>query len=98
MNGKVALVTGAARGIGRAIARRLADQGARVVLADIDSAVTEVARDLGGLAQVAELHRMEFKSCGRLDILVNNAGILGDARLGMIAPDMIDRVLATNLS
>lgn len=107
MNGKVAVVTGAARGIGLAVARRLAGQGARVVLADLDPSVADVAAALGGAALVAdmgdpagvaELYRMVFKTCGRLDILVNNAGILGDARLGMIAPDMIDRVLATNLS
>ncbi|HLO76880.1 MAG TPA: SDR family NAD(P)-dependent oxidoreductase [Magnetospirillum sp.] len=107
MNGKVAVVTGAARGIGLAIARRLAGAGVRVVLTDVDPSVAETARELDGLAQVAdmgdaaqvaELYRTVFKSCGRVDILVNNAGILGDARLGMIAPDMIDRVLATNLA
>ena len=86
---KTALVTGAARGIGLAIARRLAAGGARVALLDLDrGAVETAARSVGGEAMpvVADVTRAaEVETAvaqvmgrwGRLDILVNNAGITG---------------------
>ena len=86
---KTALVTGAARGIGLAIARRLAAGGARVALLDLDrGAVEAAARSVGGEAMpvVADVTRAaEVETAvaqvmgrwGRLDILVNNAGITG---------------------
>ena len=103
---KVAVVTGAARGIGRATAQRLVSDGFRVVLAGLGDDVLAVAGAMGGdgvradvsrADDVAALYRHVHRTYGRLDVLVNNAGILGDARLGMIAADMIDHVLATNL-
>lgn len=103
---KVAVVTGAARGIGRATAQRLVSDGFRVVLAGLGDDVLAVAEAMGGdgvkadvsrAEDVAALYRHVHRTYGRLDVLVNNAGILGDARLGMIAADMIDHVLATNL-
>lgn len=100
MNGKVAVVTGAGRGIGLATATLLAARGAavlRVGLAADDGAADYVVADMGRPDQVSALYRTVHQRFGRLDILVNNAGILGDARLGMIGQDMMQRVLAVNL-
>ena len=94
MDGKVAVVTGAGRGIGLATARLLAARGATVLRVGLGD---EEAGDMGEPAQVAALWRQVHKRFGRLDILVNNAGILADARLGMIAQDMMRRALAVNL-
>ncbi|HET7701878.1 MAG TPA: bifunctional aldolase/short-chain dehydrogenase [Candidatus Limnocylindrales bacterium] len=87
--GRIALVTGAGSGIGRAIAHRLAGEGACVVIADIDSANAEaVARDLGATdptisvtadvtdeAQVADAFRRAVLAFGGVDLVVNNAGL-----------------------
>jgi 3-oxoacyl-[acyl-carrier protein] reductase len=86
---KTALVTGAARGIGFAIASRLAAEGARVAVLDLDSAAAaSAAEKIGGSAlaltadvtknaEVAAAIRRVMDAWGRLDILVNNAGITG---------------------
>lgn len=95
---RVALVTGAGRGIGAAIARRLHDEGASVVLADRDGdAAAVLAADLGGervlavavdVTARAELDALmaRIKSdLGGLDLLVNNAGIIRDGFLAKLA-------------
>ena len=92
LDGKIAIVTGAARGIGRAIADLLARSGVSVLLQDIDGAtlqetcnrLQEQGRDIlasqGDVSQVEDIQRMIDKTInawGRVDILVNNAGIGG---------------------
>jgi NAD(P)-dependent dehydrogenase (short-subunit alcohol dehydrogenase family) len=86
LDSKVAIVTGAARGIGLAIAKRLADAGATVVLSDIDAAAVQAAAtgipgaegaacDVSDEAQVAALVQGAVKRHGHLDVFVSNAGI-----------------------
>lgn len=99
MQGKVAVVTGAGRGIGQAAARLLAARGATVLRTSLGEEEGEdyFRADMGDPDEVAALYRHVHKRFGRLDILVNNAGMLGDARLGMIAEAMMERVIAVNL-
>jgi NAD(P)-dependent dehydrogenase (short-subunit alcohol dehydrogenase family) len=89
LKGKVAIVTGAGSGIGKALATRLAQDGAAVVIADLrnfDTAAAEIAKATGGrtlglmadVAKEADVERMAaetMKAFGRIDILVNNAAI-----------------------
>lgn len=88
LNDQVAIVTGAARGIGFAVAHQLSAEGARVVIADVNgdgaNAAAEscgngsfaVACDIADAQQVSALHAKIKADCGRLDILVNNAAIV----------------------
>ena len=109
--GRTAIVTGGARGIGLAIARRLAAEGARVALWDVDSeTATPQAAGLGdghlacGVdvtdeASVAAALAVTRAGFGRVDILVNNAGILGPvAPLWQQSPAEFRRVIDVNLT
>jgi NAD(P)-dependent dehydrogenase (short-subunit alcohol dehydrogenase family) len=87
--GKVAIVTGASQGIGNAIARGLAAEGARIVVADVNRA-QEAAQELSGIgltvdvadeAQVEGMAREVLERCGSIDILVNNAGLYASLQM-----------------
>lgn len=107
LEGKRAIITGAAQGIGKAIAERFAAEGAELLLADIDGArVAALAAELGQQAFTADVSRKAevealiaraAKLWGGLDVLVNNAGITHAANLDDLTEDDFDRVFATNL-
>lgn len=113
LDGKIAVVTGASRGIGRAIALELAAQGATVVINynGSENRAMEVKQEIernGGQASVCQCDVADFTKCeefiqgvikefGRLDILVNNAGITKDGLLMKMSEADFDAVLDTNL-
>ena len=107
LQGKRAVVTGAAHGIGRAIAAAFVAEGAQVLLADIDAdGAARAAADLGQQAVTADVSRKSeierifaqvTERWGGLDILVNNAGVTHAAELDDLTEDDFDRVFAINL-
>ena len=112
LTGRIALVTGASRGIGRAIAHRLAGQGATVVAAARGDHAADAVADVvskGGHAEAVSLDVTDAAAVerlpgeivarhGRLDIVVSNAGIARDQLLMRMKRDDWDAVLATNLT
>lgn len=111
---KTALVTGASRGIGRAVALKLAQGGAKVIInyRRSDAAANELAEqiknnggsavcikaDVSSIDSVKEMVDIINKEHGGLDILVNNAGILVDKPLTDTGDDELDNIFATNLN
>ncbi len=112
LEGRVAIVTGAASGIGRAVAETFACAGATVALVDIDernaASAAEAVAHQGGRATVVRADVSQAADCqhavdsvldtfGRLDVLVNNAGIVRRADVVNLAEEDWDRVMAVNL-
>jgi 3-oxoacyl-[acyl-carrier protein] reductase len=108
MEGRVAVVTGAARGLGAGIAAELAARGAHVVVADIDGEAAAAAAerigagaatvDVADPASVAALFDGVAAERGRIDVLVNNAGVGAVAASEELAPQAWSRTLAINLT
>ncbi len=114
LSGRVALITGASRGIGRAVALRFAKEGAELILAartqgaleEVDDEIRQLGRratlvpaDLTDYQVIDRMGAAVFERWGRLDVLVGNAGLLGVlSPVGHISPEMWDQVIATNLT
>ena len=109
---QVAVITGAARGIGRAIALAFAGEGAKVALVDINSELLERLReeivrqggealsvpcDISKSSDVKEMANQVLNTFGRIDVLVNNAGIIRRGTIETVTEEDWDRVIAINL-
>lgn len=103
LDGKIALITGAAKGLGAAMALRFIEEGATVIAADMGELTYSHERAIGVKLNVTDaagckaLVEQLVKDYGRIDILVNNAGITKDSMTYKMTDDMWDAVIAVNL-
>jgi len=113
LTGKTAVITGASRGIGRAIAERLAREGARLVLNGrresaalreveaacraLDAGVATVFGDIAEEDVAQSICEEAVKKFGTLDILINNAGVTGGELLALLPDEDLDRMISTNI-
>lgn len=109
---KVSIITGAGKGIGQATAYKFAQEGAKVIVADIDEAsINETVEkikanggealglkvDITKMESVEEMVNKVIKTYGKIDTLVNNAGIIADGQLYKMSSEQFDRVIKVNL-
>ena len=107
IEGKVAVIVGAARGIGKGIARRFAEEGATLVLADSEAEAGKASADelsaafihtdISRMADAEAVVALALDRHGRLDIIVQNAGIYPWQLIENTSPEDWDRVMAVNL-
>lgn len=112
LDGKAVLITGAAGGLGEALAVGFAAQGCKIVLTDQDEegmsrvaarlangreSIVSVAANLEDVRACARIVDRAFEAFGRLDVLVNNAALIGRAPLDDITPELFDRVMSVNV-
>jgi len=107
VNGRVAVVTGGASGIGRATALAFSDAGASIVVGDIDeqglaetarlTGATSITTDVTSSASVDALVESAIETHGRIDVMANIAGIITMASIVDLTEGELDRVLAVNL-
>jgi meso-butanediol dehydrogenase/(S,S)-butanediol dehydrogenase/diacetyl reductase len=113
INGKVALVTGAGQGIGRAIALRLANDGADIAITDLNEAkMNDVAKEVRAVGRKATVFKADVsnrdevyaaidhaeKELGGFDIMVNNAGIAQIQPIADVTPDEFDKIMRVNVA